>query len=185
MRVWPGVEVQALTLVGTVAVTTRAAEVATETIFRERYTEMVGLAGLLLGDRGSAEEVVQDAFAKFHLSRHRVTDRDKEVSYLRSIVCNMARGRLRRRRVERRLRPAPRLEVAPAPDVALAQHRRDVVAAGLATLPRRQRECVVLRYWLDLSERDIAETLGIAAGSVKSHLHRGLAALEGRLEDLR
>jgi RNA polymerase sigma-70 factor (sigma-E family) len=179
------VDVQALTLAGVVPVTMRAAEVATETIFRERYTELVGLAGLLLGDRGSAEEVVQDAFAKFHLSRHRVTDRDKEVSYLRSIVCNLARARLRRRRIEIRLRPAPQLEIAPAPDVALASHRRDTVAAGLATLPRRQRECVVLRYWLDLSEREIADTLGIAGGSVKSHLHRGLAALESRLEDLR
>ena len=67
----------------------------------------------------------------------------------------------------------------------MARHRRDTVAAALALLPRRQRECVVLRYWLDLPEREIADTLGIAAGSVKSHLHRGLAALETSLEDLR
>ena len=166
-------------------VTRSAAVAATEALFRARYSEMVGLAGLLLGDRGTAEEVVQDAFAKFHLSRHRINDPDREVSYLRSIVCNLARGRLRRRSVERRLRPVPRLEVAPTPDVATERHRQDTVAAGLAALPRRQRECVVLRYWLDLSERDIAETLGIAAGSVKSHLHRGLAALEVRLEELR
>jgi RNA polymerase sigma-70 factor (sigma-E family) len=158
---------------------------ATDRLFRERYGELVGLAGLLLADRGAAEEVVQEAFARFHLSRHRIADPDREVAYLRSIVCNLARARLRRLRVERRLRPAPRLEVAPTPDVALAQHRRDVVAEALAGLPRRQRECVVLRYWLDLSEREIAETLGIAGGSVKSHLHRGLAALEGRLEELR
>jgi RNA polymerase sigma-70 factor (sigma-E family) len=158
---------------GTVAVTRHTPVASIEALFRARYTEMVGLAGLLLGDRGAAEEVVQDAFAKFHLSRHRITDPDREVAYLRSIVCNLARGRLRRRSVERRLRPAPRLEVVPA------------VAAGLASLPRRQRECVVLRYWLDLSERDIAATLGIAPGSVKSHLHRGLAALEDRLEELR
>lgn len=166
-------------------VTRTAAVAATEALFRARYTEMVGLAGLLLGDRGAAEEVVQDAFAKFHLSRHRITDPDREVAYLRSIVCNLARGRLRRRSVERRLRPAPRLEVAPSPDVAVERHRQDTVAAGLAGLPRRQRECVVLRYWLDLPEREIAETLGIAPGSVKSHLHRGLAALEVRLEELR
>jgi RNA polymerase sigma-70 factor (sigma-E family) len=170
---------------GTVAVTRHTPVASIEALFRARYTEMVGLAGLLLGDRGAAEEVVQDAFAKFHLSRHRITDPDREVAYLRSIVCNLARGRLRRRSVERRLRPAPRLEVVPAPDVAVARHRKDTVAAGLASLPRRQRECVVLRYWLDLSERDIAATLGIAPGSVKSHLHRGLAALEDRLEELR
>jgi RNA polymerase sigma factor (sigma-70 family) len=59
------------------------------------------------------------------------------------------------------------------------------VAAAIADLPRRQRECVVFRYWLDLPEREIADALGIAPGSVKSHLHRGLAVLETRLEDLR
>ncbi|HET6951079.1 MAG TPA: SigE family RNA polymerase sigma factor [Acidimicrobiales bacterium] len=157
----------------------------TTRLFRERYSEMVGLAGLLLNDRGAAEEVVQDAFAKFHLSRHRIVDADREVSYLRSIVCNLARGRLRRRALELRRRPVPDRDIDPRPDAALAQHQRDVVAAALAALPRRQRECVVLRYWLDLPEREIAEALGIAGGSVKSHLHRGLAALETRLEDLR
>jgi RNA polymerase sigma-70 factor (sigma-E family) len=156
-----------------------------EALFRERYTEMVGLAGLLLNDRHTAEEVVQDAFAKFHLARHRIADPDRQVSYLRSIVCNLARGRLRRWGIERRLRPVPEPEAAPDADPAVARHRRDSVAAALATLPRRQRECVVLRYWLDLPEREIAETLGIAPGSVKSHLHRGLSALETRLEDLR
>jgi RNA polymerase sigma-70 factor (sigma-E family) len=161
------------------------ATMATEDLFRERYSEMVGLAGLLLNDRGAAEEVVQDAFAKYHLARHRIQDPERQVSYLRSIVCNLARGRLRRWGIERRLRPVPEPEAAPATDAALAQHQRDTVAAALAALPRRQRECVVLRYWLDLPEREIAATLGIAAGSVKSHLHRGLAALESRLEDLR
>ena len=161
------------------------ATMATEDLFRERYSEMVGLAGLLLNDRGAAEEVVQDAFAKYHLARHRIQDPERQVSYLRSIVCNLARGRLRRWGIERRLRPVPEPEAAPATDAALAQHQRDTVAAALAALPRRQRECVVLRYWLDLPEREIAATLGIAAGSVKSHLHRELAALESRLEDLR
>jgi len=179
---------ETLTLAGTTVVTRRSTEstvTATEVLFRRHYGEMVGLAGLLVGDRGTAEEVVQDAFARFHLSRHRITDPDREVSYLRSIVCNLARSRLRRLAVERRLRPMPRADVEPAPDVALTSHRRDEVAAALAALPRRQRECVVLRYWLDLPEREIAETLGIAAGSVKSHLHRGLGALGDRLEDLR
>jgi RNA polymerase sigma-70 factor (sigma-E family) len=158
---------------------------ATDRLFRERYGELVGLAGLLLADRGAAEEVVQEAFARFHLSRHRITDPDREVAYLRSIVCNLARRSLRRRALERRKRALPERDVDPRPDAALARHQRDVVAAALARLPRRQRECVVLRYWLDLPEREIAATLDIAPGSVKSHLHRGLAALEGRLEELR
>jgi RNA polymerase sigma-70 factor (sigma-E family) len=158
---------------------------ATARLFRERYSELVGLAGLLLNDPGAAEEVVQDAFAKFHLSWHRIDDRDREVAYLRSIVCNAARGRLRRWGVERRKQPAPVPEAVDRPDAALAQHRRDVVAAALARLPRRQRECVVLRYWLDLPVREIAAALSVAEGSVKSHLHRGLATLGVQLEELR
>jgi RNA polymerase sigma-70 factor (sigma-E family) len=157
----------------------------TERLFRAHYRELVGLAGLLLNDRGSAEEVVQDAFAKFHLARHRIADPTRELSYLRSIVCNLARGRIRRRVLERRKQPPPVRDIDLRPDAAEARHRRDVVAQQLATLPRRQRECVVLRYWLDLPVRDIAAVLGLAEGSVKSHLHRGLAALETGLEDLR
>lgn len=157
----------------------------TARLFREHYSELVGLAGLLLRDSGAAEEVVQDAFAKFHLSRHRILDPDKEMAYLRSIVCNQARGRLRRWGLERRKQPPPPREIDVRPDATDERHRRDAVAAGLAQLPRRQRECVVLRYWSDLPVSEIAAALGIAEGSVKSHLHRGLAALEIRLEDLR
>jgi RNA polymerase sigma-70 factor (sigma-E family) len=180
-----GVDVGHVTLVDTMAGDNEASDVVTERLFRERYTELVGLAGLLLNDAGAAEEVVQDAFAKFHLSRHRIVDPDREVAYLRSIVCNLARGRLRRWGLERRRRPSPVRDEDVRPDAAEGQHRRDVVAAALARLPRRQRECVVLRYWLDLSVRGIADALDIAEGSVKSHLHRGLAALETRLEELR
>ncbi len=157
----------------------------TERLFRAHYSELVGLAGLLLDDRGAAEEVVQDGFAKFHLARHRILDPDREVAYLRSIVCNLARGRVRRRILERRKQPPPARDIDVRPDAAEDRHRRDVVAERLAALPRRQRECVVLRYWLDLPVRDIAATLGLAEGSVKSHLHRGLSALESGLEELR
>jgi RNA polymerase sigma-70 factor (sigma-E family) len=173
------------TMAGNGTGTAETAEAATARLFRARYSELVGLAGLLTGDRGAAEEVVQDAFAKFQLSRHRVMDPQREVAYLRSIVCNLARGRLRRWSLERRRRAAPMPEAVEWPDAAVAQHRREVVAAALARLPRRQRECVVLRYWLDLSEPDIASSLGLAVGSVKSHLHRGRAALEIHLEELR
>lgn len=163
----------------------RSSDATTARLFRERYSELVGLAALLLRDPGSAEEVVQDAFARFHLSRHRILDPDREVAYLRSIVCNLARGKLRRWSLERRKQPPPERDVDGRPDAAEARHRRDVVAEALHRLPRRQRECVVLRYWLDLPVREIADALGIAEGSVKSHLHRGMAALEIRLEELR
>jgi RNA polymerase sigma-70 factor (sigma-E family) len=188
-RQW-GVTVGRSTLVRTTALGVPRAAAAvdddtTERLFRAHYSELVGLAGLLLDDRGAAEEVVQDAFAKFHLARHRILDPDREVAYLRSIVCNLARGRVRRRILERRKQPPPVRDVDVRPDAAEDRHRRDVVAERLAALPRRQRECVVLRYWLDLPVRDIAATLGLAEGSVKSHLHRGLSALESGLEELR
>jgi RNA polymerase sigma-70 factor (sigma-E family) len=170
---------------GTVRVDQETADTATTRLFRERYSELVGLAGLLVRDPGTAEEVVQDAFAKFHLSRHRIADPDREVAYLRSIVCNLARSKLRRWGLERRRGPTPERDVDHRPDADDACHRRDVVAESLRDLPRRQRECVVMRFWLDLPVREIADALGIAEGSVKSHLHRGLAALEIRLEELR
>ena len=166
------------------AVGTEVSDAATERLFRSHYSEMVGLAGLLLNDPGTAEEVVQDA-SPGSIWRHRIVDPEREVAYLRSIVCNLARGRLRRWGLERRKQPPPERDVDVRPDAAEARHRRDVVAEGLGRLPRRQRECVVLRYWLDLPVRDIAATLGIAEGSVKSHLHRGLAALETGLEEPR
>jgi RNA polymerase sigma factor (sigma-70 family) len=67
--------------------------------------------------------------------------------------------------------------------MALDQARRREVVALLTALPERQRECLVLRYYLGLSEAEIAATLGISTGSVKTHTHRGVAQLASRLED--
>src|SRR5918995_1873327 len=108
-----------------------------EALFRERYSEMVGLAGLLLNDRHTAEEVVQDAFAKFHLARQRILDPDRQVSYLRSIVCNLARGRLRRWGVERRRPPVPQPQAAPPPRPAASRPPRGRRAALRAPPARR------------------------------------------------
>ncbi len=153
--------------------------------YREHYAPLVRLASLLLDDVGSCEEVVQDAFVRIWRQGAELRSPDKLPAYLRSAVLNGARSRLRRRLVQRRHLatvppPAPRRA---AEEDALAADPDLAVLDALRRLPDRQREVLVLRYYLDLSEAEIAATLGISAGSVKTHAHRGLATLASRLED--
>ncbi|MEY2470768.1 MAG: hypothetical protein QOK28_97 [Actinomycetota bacterium] len=154
-------------------------------LYREHYKSLVRLAALLLDDVPAAEEVVQDAFVRLHRAWARVEDPSKRAAYLRSIVMNGARSRSRRRATGRRLEVvSARTEVSAEASALQHEDRRQMLAA-LRALPDRQRECLVLRYYLDLSEADIAATLGISAGSVKTHTHRGIAALERALEATR
>jgi RNA polymerase sigma-70 factor (sigma-E family) len=149
-------------------------------LHRDHYAALVRLACLLLDERGAGEEVVQDAFVRIHGAWTRV---DEPLTYLRATVMNLARSRLRRRLVaRRRVEPAGLPGSSPEDRVVLLADQQVVVDAVRA-LPRRQRECIVLRYYAELSEAEIAATLGISAGSVKSHSHRGLAALAARLEE--
>lgn len=150
-------------------------------LHREHYRDLVRLAGLLLHDRGASEEVVQDAFVQLHLRWRRLRDPEKAAAWLRSVVLNGVRSRLRHLEVRRRHQAEPHRSHESAEDTALADDRRDRVVAALRTLPVRQREAVVLRYYLDLSEAQMAEAMGVSAGSVKTHLHRGLAALQAQL----
>ena len=149
-------------------------------LFADHYKDLVRLASLLLDDVGSCEEVVQDAFVKMHTLTAR-PEEGKEPAYLRSIVMNGARSRMRRRMVRRRVVPeaAPPAESAEAGALELLQS--DALIDAVRSLPRRQSEVLTLRYYLDLSEAEIAETLGISRGSVKTHASRGLAALERKL----
>ena len=144
------------------------------------YSSLVRLACLLLDERTSGEEVVQDAFVRVHGAWTRVDD---PLTYLRATVMNLARSQLRRRLVaRRRVQPVSGPARSPEEHAVLLSDQQEVVDAVRA-LPRRQRECIVLRYYLDLSEAEIAATLGISTGSVKSHSHRGIAALATRLEE--
>lgn len=155
------------------------------TTYQEHYRSLVRLAALLLDDVGTCEEVVQDAFVRVWQRGPALREPDRLPSYLRSAVLNGARSQLRRRLVRRRhLSPVP--ASAPAAEAAALEATPDrAVLDALRSLPDRQREVLVLRYYLDLSEAEIATTLGISAGSVKTHAHRGLASLAGLLEDLR
>ena len=152
-------------------------------LHREHYTSLVRLATLVVGDVGVAEQVTQDAFVKLHLRWGGLRRVDKAPAYLRSAVLNGARSQLRRRKVKDRYdaRRTAAPAVATPESAALGRDEQERVVAALRRLPARQREAVALRYYLDLSEADIAAAMGVSAGSVKSHLHRGLASLARHL----
>jgi RNA polymerase sigma-70 factor (sigma-E family) len=160
------------------------ADEAVTRLFEAHYRPLVRLAALLLADRGMAEEVTQEAYVSLHLRWRRLRDADKALAYLRACVVNGARSALRHRgvvdRYAARWQPPPDVPSAEAGALGALAHR-DVIAA-LRRLPVRQRETLVLRYYADLSEAEIAEAMGISRGAVKSHASRGLAALREWLE---
>ncbi|WP_149179281.1 SigE family RNA polymerase sigma factor [Streptomyces sp. TRM49041] len=151
-------------------------------LYHSHRLSMVRLALLLVDDRASAEDVVQDAFVALY-KRHgeRLDDVDNALGYLRTSVVNTARSVLRRRRTAREYVPPHEADAPSAEDHALLgdEHRR--VLDALHGLTSRQREVLVLRYWSDLSEARIAETLGLSRGAVKSTASRALDALERAL----
>ena len=154
---------------------------------REHYRSLVKLASLLIDDRATCEEVVQDAFVAVFRSSTRLRDESRLPAYLRSAVLNGARSQLRKRQVRTRLRSvdAPVADIASAETGALIADDKRAVLAALRSLPDRQRDVLVLRFYLDLSESEIATTLGIGAGTVKTHTRRGLDALARELESRR
>jgi RNA polymerase sigma-70 factor (sigma-E family) len=153
-------------------------------LYRTHYRDLVRLATLLGGAQDAAEEIVQDAFVKLDQSWDRVGVPSARPAYLRSIVLNLSRSGHRRRAVAERHRPSPAPDAAPAEHHAVvAEDAREVVAA-IRALPERQRQCMVLRFYEDCTETEIAAALGISVGSVKTHLHRAMQTLAARLGDL-
>lgn len=155
-----------------------------ESVHRLHYQALVRLAALLVDDLGTCEEIVQDAFVAVYGRPDRVLSPELLPAYLRSAVLNGARSALRRRRVRERpaLRLSVRSPVEPDDSAVRAEESRAVLQA-LRALPERQRDVLALRYWGELSEAEIAATLGIAAGTVKTHAKRGLETLAGALEE--
>jgi RNA polymerase sigma-70 factor (sigma-E family) len=160
-----------------------SADDAVTDLYAAYYRSLVRTAALLLGQQSHAEEIVQDAFVAMHGKWGRLRDPDKAAAYLRSMVVNRSRSALRRRVVEDKHRPLAGPDEPSAEYGALVLLERDRVMTALRTLPGRQREALVLRYYADLSEAEIADAMGISRGAVKSHASRGLAALRNVLED--
>lgn len=159
------------------------AVVATE-LFHAHYAQLVRLSRFLVDDEETAEDVVMEAFVALCRRWRAIRDPNEAYRYLRSCVLNGARSQLRRRKVIR-LHDATADPPPPGPDVAAAASARTTVMGLLRALPLRQRQVLVLRYFLDLSEAEIAETLDISPGSVKTHTARGMAALAHALEAAR
>lgn len=152
-------------------------------LYHAHRLRMVRLAVLLVDDLATAEDVVQDAFTALY-RRHgeHITEVDNALGYLRTAVVNTSRSVLRRRRTARAWTPTAPADVPSAEaHVVIDEAHREVLAA-LGRLTPRRRQVLVLRYWADLSEAEIASTLGISRGAVKSNASRGLDALERILE---
>jgi RNA polymerase sigma-70 factor (sigma-E family) len=145
------------------------------------YEQLVRLAVLLVGDVAAAEDVVQEAFVRVH---HTLESRSvhNPLAYLRQSVVNLARSELRRRLVRLRHAPRPMPDAASAEEGACAAISRQEVIVALRRIPARQREAVVLRYWADLPEAEIADLMGVTVGAVKGYISRGLSRLGLLLE---
>ena len=163
------------------AATRQAADNAVTVMYRAHYAALVRLAAVLVGDVATAEDVVQDSFIAMHRAWRRLRDTGKALPYLRRSVINRSRSVLRHRVIADRQFPVLAPELPSAEDSALAVVRRSSVLAALSTLPARQREVMVLRYYADLSEAQIAAALGISKGAVKSHTARAKESLRAML----
>ena len=157
--------------------------------YRTHRVELVRLAAFALGDVDAAHEVVQDLFAHLYRRPPELRDPSDARRYLRSAVLNRCRTGVSRailgRRYSQRLAGQRQHEPRSTEDAGVGSATRDEVLAAVRRLPRLQRDVVLLRYWLDLPEAEIAATLGVSAGSVKTSAHRAMATLAPLLEDLR
>ena len=163
------------------AVRAEAAQAVTA-LYEAHAVGLIRLAVIMLGDRAAAEDMVQDAFCGLYRRWGQLDDPGKALSYVRTATLNGCRSELRHRiRAQRHGGPAPgAADAASAEQAALLGEEHRQVLSALRRLPDRQREALVLRFYLGQTELEIAESMGISPGTVKSTTSRGLAAL-GRL----
>jgi RNA polymerase sigma-70 factor (sigma-E family) len=161
------------------------ARAAVTDLYQAHAVGLIRLAIVMLGDRPAAEDVVQEAFAGLYRRWNHLSGPDRALGYVRASVLNGCRDRLRARVRDERLAAAgPNWPAAPSAEQAvLIGEEHAAVLAALRRLPDRQREALVLRFYLDLSEPEIAASMGIGKGTVKSTTSRALAALGRLLEE--
>ena len=144
-----------------------------ESAFDELFPRAVRLADRLLGDRAAAEDVAAEALARAYARWPKVGGLPYRDGWVLKVATNLAIDRLRRR--------PPEVRPATAADFEDGVELRIALNAALLTLAPRQRQAVALRYLGGLSDQEVAQALGISLGSVKTHIHRGLKGLRGRL----
>ncbi|MFQ5558190.1 MAG: SigE family RNA polymerase sigma factor [Acidimicrobiales bacterium] len=150
-------------------------------VYDTHHRDLVRFAALVAPEPAMAEDLAHEAFVKLYGAWRRIDDPSRAAAYLRSTVVNLARARARHLGVIRRNRPEPRPDAASAESNALVKAERDQVILALRRLSDRQRACLVLRHYEDRTESEIARILGISIGSVRTHVHRGMQALQGIL----
>jgi RNA polymerase sigma-70 factor (sigma-E family) len=158
-----------------------SADTITE-IYISHYNQLVRLSVMLIHDVQSAEEVVQQAFEAMHLAWKDLGDSNKAVKYLLRTVVSKSRSLRRRRKIIGLRVPKPASIEPNAENLTLTMIERSAVAAALRSLPSRQREAIVLRYYADLSDADIAAAMGISRGAVKSNTVQAMAKLKSILD---
>lgn len=159
----------------------RARQDAVWHLYDRRYADMVRFASFLTGDVHAAQDIVQEAFVRLLDAWDRIVDPERADAYLKATIVNLVRGEHRRRETAER-RTSPHLSlVASAEDDALGRVGRQHVLDAVSALPIRQRACVVMRHWMRMSETEIAATLGVSVGSVRTHVKRGTATLQRTL----
>lgn len=179
-------------MVGTTPIPARTQAAATPvdgdafviSMYQQHGVGLVRLVRLLVDDRNAAEDVVQEAFIRLSRSAHRIQDPTKAAAYLRSIALNLARDHNRRGFVSLRHRLPLDPKVASVEDIVVLSEEHQGVVEALRALPRRQRDCLILRYYDEFDIDTIASTLGISRNSVKTHLTRGMKALGHHLAEV-
>lgn len=152
-------------------------------LYQAHALGLTRMAKLLVSDQASAEDVVQEAFISLYRALPRLSDRDQILPYLRTCVINGSRSvlRTRRRALLRKVHHEP--PASSAESAAMLSEDRRAVLAAVAGLPPRAREVLVLRYYLDLPDQEIAAALGVSRGTVSSTASRGLAAIARQLRE--
>jgi RNA polymerase sigma-70 factor (sigma-E family) len=158
------------------------ARAAVGALYQASAVSLIRLAYIMLGDRPTAEDVVQEAFCGLYRRWDRLADADSALYYVRSSVLNGCRSVLRSRAVRRR-GVAYELPTVSAEAVVLGGEERAEVFRAVGRLPHRQREALVLRFYLDLPDEQIARAMGIAQSTVRSTIHRGLEAVSRALKE--
>ena len=163
----------------------RPAEIARDDamwhLYERRYADMVRFAAFLTGDVDAAQDIAQEAFVRLLDAWDRIVDPERADAYLKATIVNLVRGEYRRREAAARRGQSHLSLVASAEDDAIGRVGRQHVLDAVSALPIRQRACVVMRHWMRMSESEIAITLGLSVGSVRTHIKRGTAALQRTL----
>jgi RNA polymerase sigma factor (sigma-70 family) len=152
-------------------------------LFHGHFVSMTRLAAMLGAD--DPEDVAQEAFVRLHRRRRTLRDSHASIGYVRTTVVNLSRSRVRHLAVVRRNPPTASRDAESAERQAVRREDARELIAALGRLSTRHREALVLRYWLDLSEAEMADAMGVSRGTVKAHVSRGLDALSTLMEGTR